>query len=294
MIEEFELVLCLGFFDGVHLAHQKLLNKTIEIAQEKHLQSAMMTFSDHILSQLKGEKFYYLSSINDKIKIAENIGFDYFYVLEVSPSLISLPADKFIEQFLCSQSYIVAGFDFTFGQFGKGNATLLKQQTCFQTIIISEVIYHHEKIGSTWIRNLLKNGDLDQANYLLSRPFSIEGEVIHGKSRGLGLGFPTANILNPGYLSIKSGVYVGSVLIDNNVYYGLINVGNNPTFDDAFESIEVYIFDFNKQIYGKTIQLSFLHYIRDEIKFNQVSELIEKMYEDELIGRQFLKKRGKL
>jgi len=286
--------MCLGFFDGVHLAHQKLMDKTIELAKESHLCSSMMTFSEYIMAHIRKERFYFLSSLQDKINKAEEKGFDYFYVLEVSQELINLPAPLFIDKFLAPQSKIVVGFDFTFGQFGKGNVELLRTYQSFETIVLNEMIYHEEKIGSTKIRECLKQGKLAEANYLLGSPYFIQGEVIHGKSRGKDLGFPTANILNPGYLSLHSGVYIGKIEIDGESFYGLINIGNNPTFDDAFESIEAYIFDFNRQIYGKHIKVSFLYYIRDEIKFNSVDELIDKMHEDETIGRAFIKEGGYL
>lgn len=294
VIEEKDLVLCLGFFDGLHIAHQELVRQTLKISKERNLKSGMMTFSDHILSTLKGERFYYLSSLQDKIDYASEVGFDYLYVLVVSKELISIPPLDFINRFLCVQSVIVVGFDFTYGQFGKGDTTLLKKQDCFKTVIVSKMIFHQEKIGSTKIRDLLIQGNLDEANELLGKPYSIKGEVIKGKSRGKELGFPTANILNQGYLSARSGVYVGKIVIDQEVFYGLINIGNNPTFEDAFESIEAYIFDFSGSIYGKVIEISFLHYIREEIKFNVINDLIQKMVEDELIGRKFLKEGGYL
>ncbi|MDD3478528.1 MAG: bifunctional riboflavin kinase/FAD synthetase [Candidatus Izemoplasmatales bacterium] len=291
-MNESNLALCLGFFDGVHLAHQTLLRETILQAKKRQLEPAMMTFSTHILSHIRKEPFFHLTSLNDKIEIARDMGFSYFYVLVVTDEMIGVSPQDFIDRFLSMQRLILVGFDFTFGFRGKGNAAWLQEQTSFETIVLPEMDYANEKIGSTRIRALIQEGQMEEAEMLLGMPYTIHGEVIHGKNRGKALGFPTANLRHEGYMRPKSGVYVAKVEIDGNRFDGLANIGDNPTFDDDDISIEVHILDFQGQIYGKRIALSFLHFLREEIKYHSVNDLIEQMMQDVLDARVILKERS--
>jgi len=286
-----ELAICLGFFDGLHIAHQTLMNKTIEEGKKRGLKTAMLTFSDHILSFLKKEPFSFITSLKDKISAARKLGFDFFYVLDVSEGLVRMEPSQFIDHFLKNQALVIVGFDFTFGNKGIGNATLLKQQTDFETIVIDEMDFEDEKIGTTRIRQCTKGGNMEEVAALMGKPYTIKGKVIPGKNRGKAMGFPTANIKNTGYLTPKQGVYISTVKIGKRRYKGIANVGKNPTFGDITESIEVYVMDFDGHLYGHTIELSFLHFIREEIKFNTVEDLIEKMKEDEMVSRNYFNER---
>jgi len=290
-LQETNLALCLGFFDGLHLAHIELLKRTILEGKKRGIQTGMMTFSTHILSFIYNSPFEYLSSIIDKTKEAEKLGFDYFYVLEVTDDLVSLDAKDFIHQFLVKQKLIVVGFDYTYGKYGKGDVTLLTKQKEFETIIVSEMVYDQKKIGSTHIRQLIKEGNVTLASVLLGRPYSIYGKVVPGKNRGKSLGFPTANIKNLGYLQPLSGVYIVNVIVNHKIHHGLANIGDNPTFDDTGVTLEVYIFDFEQDIYGSNIKLCFLQYLREEVKFSSKQELIDQMVEDEVITRSWFEKR---
>ncbi len=286
-----DLVVSLGFFDGVHVAHQTLLNKTLEIAAKSKKKSAMMTFSTHVLSYIQNQEFNHLTNLDEKAKIASKMGFDYLFVFEVTDNLIKLEPEIFISRFLACASIVVVGFDFTFGKHGKGNAELLKSSTLFETIVLDEMMYASEKIGSTRIREALLSGEIELANELLGYRYTISGEVIKGRGRGKYLGFPTANIDYDGYLLPKAGVYVTTTIIDGIEYESMSNVGDNPTFANKFVTFEVNIFKWSHSLYGKTVSIAFEKYLRDEIKYDSTSELVARMHIDEKETLEFFKKK---
>ncbi|PKL01588.1 MAG: hypothetical protein CVV56_00980 [Tenericutes bacterium HGW-Tenericutes-1] len=285
------LVVSLGFFDGVHVAHQTLLNHTLDIAKKNNKKSAMMTFSTHVLSFIQKQEFKHLTNLDEKAKIASKMGFDYLLVFEVSDDLVNLEPELFISRFLTCAHTVVVGFDFTFGKRGKGNIDLLKASTAFQTIVLDEMTYASEKIGSTRIREALSLGNIELANELLGYPYTISGEVIRGKGRGKYLGFPTANIDYDGYLLPKAGVYVTTTYIDGIEYESMSNVGDNPTFANKFVTFEVNIFKWSHSLYGKTVSIAFEKYLRDEIKYDSTSDLVARMHIDEKETLEFFKKK---
>ena len=290
-IEYNDLVIALGFFDGVHTAHLKLLKKTLEIAEKKEKKSAMMTFSTHVLSYIQRKDFKHLTNLHEKSKIASKLGFDYLFVFQVNDDLINLEPNTFINRFLKCASTVVVGFDFTFGKNGKGHSDTLKASTQFETIVLDEMTYDSEKIGSTRIREALESGNIDLANELLGYRYTISGKVIKGKGRGKYLGFPTANIDYDGYLLPKSGVYVTTIVIDGNEYESMSNIGDNPTFSNKDVTFEVNVFKWTQTLYGKTVSVSFEKYLRDEIKYESTSELIERMHIDEQVSIDYFKKK---
>lgn len=292
ILEQQHLALCLGFFDGMHLAHRALMNKTINEANKRHLQKGIMTFSTHVLSYLKDEPFFYLSSLEDKMECARKAGFDYFYVLDVTEGLVSMEPEEFITRFLKQQDLIVVGFDYSFGRYGKGKVDTLLQHKEFRTIVVQEMVYYHEKIGSTKIRDLIDHGNMEVASVLIGKNYQIKGEVVHGHGRGKGLGFPTANLANPGYLVPKTGLYIARTNIDGTCFYGLANVGFNPTFVNDGLSIEMYLFDTSLDLYGRVITIEFLSYLREEMKFDGVDALIKQMKLDEENAKRILQERN--
>ncbi len=286
------LVVSLGFFDGVHVAHQTLLNQTLEIAKKYNKKSAMMTFSTHVLSFIQKQEFKHLTNLDEKAKMASKMGFDYLLVFEVTEELVNLEPEVFISRFLSCAHTVVVGFDFTFGKRGKGNVDLLKSFTTFQTIVLDEMTYASEKIGSTRIREALSLGNIELANELLGYRYTISGEVIRGKGRGKYLGFPTANIDYDGYLLPKAGVYVTTTYIDGIEYESMANVGDNPTFSNKFVTFEVNIFKWSHSLYGKTVSIAFEKFLREEIKYDSTSDLVARMHIDEKETLEFFKKKG--
>lgn len=290
-INEENLVICLGFFDGLHQAHQALIRKAQLLKKEKNLKLAVLTFDKSIKLFMQNKKFYFLTSIEDKAEILKKFDVDILYVMKVSYDLIRISAEQFIEQYLKKIKVCVVGEDFTYGYLSKGKVAQLQACDYFDTHVIKEITFHGRKVGSTRIREDLNTGDLEEANFLLGRPYTITGEVIRGKGIGKDLGFPTANIDFTNYLLPRLGVYFSQVIYQNKEYYALTNVGKKPTFQEDTISVEAYIYDLDKDIYGEIIEIRFLKFMREEYYFDNLKALIEQIEKDRIEGLEMIKER---
>lgn len=272
----------IGFFDGIHVGHQSILNTLVNFGKSNNLKSVVITFDDSVLSLFKMSKN--LMDINDKIAILDKLNVDYLIVLKVSDNFMSLCAndfkDLYLEKLNCKA--VICGSDFSFAKNKEGNIKFIKENTNYKVIEVDDVYVNNDKISSTFIRNLLLEGKISQANELLFSPFKIKSNVVNGLEIGRTIGFKTANlkIRNQCYL-LKHGVYFGKVNIDNHIYKAMINVGFNPTINDNENlKIEAHILDFNKLIYNEEIELTFLKYHRDEIKFDNLESLKKQLIND--------------
>lgn len=292
MIKESGAIAVLGFFDGLHIAHMELIKKGYALKKETGKPLLVFTFDMSISKYLKNDPFYHLTSIEDKVKLLEPYGVDVLYVFKVSKEFISLEPDQFIQQYLIHMNHLVVGFDFTYGFRSVGTTKDLMKYDVFVTHVIPEKTYQDEKIGATQIRQALDDGEMDLANFLLDRNYQIRGEVIHGMGMGKQLGFPTANIDFTNYYLPKRGVYLTQVMIDNKLYYGVTNVGKKPTFKDQSMSLETYIFDINKDLYGIELSIEFIEFMRDEIKYASKEALIRQIYKDVERAKDLLKRRN--
>lgn len=290
-INEENLVICLGFFDGLHQAHQALIKKAQLIKKEKNLKLAVLTFDMSIKLFMQNRNFYFLTSIEDKAEILKKFDVDILYVMKVSYDLIKISAEKFIEQYLKKIKVCVVGEDFTYGYLSKGKVDMLQACNYFDTHVVKEITFHGKKVGSTRIREDLNLGEIDEANFLLGRPYTIKGEVIRGKGIGKDLGFPTANIDFTNYLLPRLGVYFSQVVYQNKEYYALTNVGKKPTFKEDTISVEAYIYDLNKDIYGEVIEIRFLKFMREEYYFDNLQGLIDQIEKDRINGLILIKEK---
>lgn len=290
-IKEDNLILCLGFFDGLHQAHQALIKKGQIIKRERNLKLAVLTFDQSIKLFMQKKPFYFLTSIADKAEILKKFDVDILYVMKVSYDLISHSPQSFIDQFLKNIKVCIAGEDFSFGYLSKGHVDTLQACPYFETVVIKEITYHGVKVGSTRIREDLDKGDLKEANFLLGREYTITGKVIRGNGIGKKLGFPTANIDFTQYLLPKLGVYFTKVIINDKEYYGMTNVGKKPTFPDNKITLETYIFDFDEDLYGKIIGIKFIQFLRDEYYFSNKDDLIDQIKQDRIQVLQIIEKR---
>lgn len=279
-IKEKNLVMCLGFFDGMHKAHKKLITEAVKIAKAKKLKTALFTFSMNVLNFIKNKDNQCLTTIEDKEQIAKDLGLDIIYVMKVSKGLVQMPAEEFIKRFLENTDTVVAGKDFRFGYKNQGDISLLTYNDNFYTIVIPEVKYLGNKISSSAIRESLKNGNIDLANHLLGRRYKITGEVVKGTQIGQKLGFPTANVDYTQYLMPKTGVYHTTVTVDGKKFIGATNVGNRPTFGKNLMTLETFIIGLEENIYGKTISVEFNSFIRPEKKYDDQTKLIEQIKND--------------
>lgn len=288
-----DLCLAIGFFDGLHLGHQSLISEVKRISKEKNLIPAVMCFNEHPLKVLKAQSVTYLTSTEDRIRILDELGIKHVFIITFTKAVASLSPQDFIDRYLNTihVKHLVCGFDFRFGHMNTGGIEDLKTQK-FSLSVMKPVMYDEtRKVSSTLIKQLLEEGNVKEANRLLTRPYKITGCVIHGKQRGRLLGFPTANIEMHDYASLKRGVYGVLFDVDGETYHGMANVGMNPTFHDINKlSLEVHIFNFDRDIYDKKASVRFYTFTREEHSFNNVNALKARLTQDKSQLKEFFKK----
>lgn len=294
-----EVIAAIGFFDGIHRGHQKVIETAIERAREHDILSAVISFHPHPSAILKAgdNEVRYITPLEEKKQVLESMGVDLFYIIEFTKELSALSPEEFLSQYIAELNVrdLIAGYDFTYGKKGAGNMIELtaKRDLPFSAEMISEQQEDGEKISSTRIRKLLSEGSMEKVNQLLGRPFVISGTVIHGSKRGRELGWRTANMsVDKDVLLPRKGVYAVRIQYDGKLFEGMASLGYNPTFryDDPDIRMEVHIFDFNKEIYGEQISVEWHHYIRDEMKFTNIDELVARIAEDEEISCAYFAK----
>jgi riboflavin kinase/FMN adenylyltransferase len=274
------LTLCLGNFDGVHLGHQHLLFKAIEDSEGP---VGVLLFSDNPAKYYDSKKSVsILTSLEDKIRILNGYNIDYAYIINIDKSFFKLSPEEFISQVLkpINPSLIVVGEDYSFGELGKGDPTLLK--SFFKVEVVDLVLKDGKKVSTQNIIEDIQTGQIKKANCLLGRSFEIKGKVIHGEANGRKIGFPTANIsLETNYVMPKTGVYAGIVYSRGRSFSSIINVGTNPTIGLLkHPRIECYIKGLHDDIYGETLYVNFIDFIREEKTFASLDELKVQLEKD--------------
>jgi riboflavin kinase / FMN adenylyltransferase len=291
------IAMALGFFDGVHKGHQQVIGEAISIAREKGIQSAVMTFDPHPSLVLGGRKedVLYITPINQKLEILEDMGVDVCFIVRFTSEFAQLLPEQFIRLFVkdLHAVHVVAGFDFSFGSKGKGDMKGMEEhgKGSFTVSVIDKCADSEEKISSTRIRRLLKDGQVEEVSRLLGRPFRITGTVVNGDKRGRTIGFPTANIEPElGTFVPERGVYAVRINVQGKVYDGVCNVGFKPTFNNPDVKklvIEVHILEFEKSIYGEMVSVEWYRRIRDEQKFSGIEELTAQIEQDKQTAIHF-------
>ncbi|MDJ1155912.1 bifunctional riboflavin kinase/FAD synthetase [Macrococcus caseolyticus] len=283
--------LAVGFFDGIHTGHQKVIETMICIAENKGLKKAVMTFDPHPSVVLNPEKQRtdYLTPMQEKKHILETMGIDYLFIVPFTSSLAKMEEHDFISNYFTKNHVkeVVAGFDFTYGKYGKGN--MLKLEADKEDFNVTTVERHalaDEKVSTTSIRKDLMHGDIESVNAQLGRLYKITGLVVQGEKRGRTIGFPTANVEpNENFVLPRLGVYAVTLKLDQTgkIYKGVCNVGVKPTFHDPEKqqvSIEVNIFDFKDSIYGERVEIEWYEFLRAEKKFDGIDSLIAQINAD--------------
>lgn len=289
-IPEEEIVLVLGFFDGVHLGHQKVIETGRKIAEEKGLKLALMTFNQHpsiVFQKVDPEKMQYLTSLAQKEAHMEQLGVDILYIIEFTSAFANLAPQVFVDEYMIGlhAKVVVAGFDYTYGKKEIANMALLPTyaEGRFEVVTVAQESFDEEKVSSTRIRSALQNGDMAQVNRLLGYIYEFEGTVVHGDARGRELGFPTANIKVKSTVRLpKEGVYVTKIKVGDKWYPSMGSIGHNDTFGQGRQlTVEIYILDFHQDIYGETVAIRWHHFLRDQVAFNGAQALIEQLKQDE-------------
>lgn len=282
--------IALGNFDGIHIAHKKILKNLINTCYQDKIDSSILLFKEHTLNSLNSNAEV-LSSLDDKLELLEGLGIDYVFKVDFD-SIRNMDPVEFIRCFLIQKLKvrgIFVGFDYKFGKFAKGDVKLLKSENLFGNIkiFVENPIYYKEKIvSSTKIKCLIENSYLKEAEILLGRKHFLRGVVVQGKKLGSKFGFPTANIqLLSNYSLPKEGVYFTELVIKGKNYYAATSLGKNITLEEKQSKIEAHILDFNDIIYGEVIKIRFIKKIRDMQKFNTLTELSEQVLKDAQLVR---------
>lgn len=282
--------LAIGFFDGVHIGHQAVIEAAKNEGNKRQIPTAVMTFDPHPSLVLGGrnEKVFYITLLQQKLQLFEEQGVDKVFVVHFTSDFAKLSPADFVDTFIRSLNirHVTAGFDFSFGAFGKGTMEDMRALSDgdYGVTVVDKKADELEKISSTRIRKLLQEGDMEAARTLLGRPFEVTGMVVHGDKRGRTIGFPTANVQAlEGAFIPASGVYAVRLLVQNKWYDGVCNVGYKPTFKDPNDkqlSIEVHILNFEKNIYGEEVHVTWYKRIRSERKFDGIESLKTQIEKD--------------
>ncbi|MDU5651406.1 MAG: bifunctional riboflavin kinase/FAD synthetase, partial [Clostridium perfringens] len=283
----------LGSFDGIHKGHLALINKSNELSRKNDSLSMVYTFKNHPRKFINKEGApKLLVTLHEKIRILEDLNVDLSSFVEFDKKFMELEPEEFIENLIKNYNVrgIVVGFNYRFGHKNKGDVKLLKKLCDLKGLelyVIEPFTYKSEVVSSTRIRKALSEGELEDANNMLGRYFSLNGEVVSGKKIGRTINFPTANLKNNDEIILpKIGVYYTNVEVNGEIYKGITSVGNNPTVNGKNTTVETHILNFDEDIYGKHIKLYFISKIRNEKKFNSLEELKEQLIKDKKFAEE--------
>ncbi|MFK3959283.1 bifunctional riboflavin kinase/FAD synthetase [Pseudalkalibacillus hwajinpoensis] len=296
---EHPAVMALGYFDGIHRGHQKVISTAKEIADDKGVESAVMTFYPHpsVVLGKSTPQTEAITPLDDKIELIEQLGIDVLYIVKFDTTIAGLTPQQFVDDYIIALSvvHVVAGFDFTYGSKGRGTMDSLPfhARNKFSQTVIDKVSQHDEKVSSTLIRSYIREGAVQNVKAVLGRNYTVKGTVVQGDQRGRTIGFPTANVdLKDEYLVPATGVYAVRMKTEGSWMSGVCNVGYKPTFYDEKPdqpSLEVHVFDYSGNLYGSFVEVEFHQKIRGEVKFSSVDDLIAQIGQDAKDAREILK-----
>lgn len=280
--------IALGNFDGVHMGHRALISQAVAKAKELGIKSAVFTFSNHPKNLFAGKTV--VKNIiyqEEKAALIEKLGVDYLFNIEFTQDIAKMNPMKFIDDLLVDKMNIreaFCGFNYRFGYQAAGNPDVLRKRGLVKGFNVNEigpVTIDGDVVSSTLIRGLIRAGDVEECEKFLGRKYSVGGEVVVGNRLGRTIGFPTSNIMiDENMVTPPNGVYITKCIYNGQVYDSVTNVGVKPTIGVFKKNMETHIFDFNKELYGKHIQVVFLKMTRDEVKFHSVEELSAQIVKD--------------
>ena len=296
---ERDTLLTVGVFDGVHLGHKYLISRLLEEAGQRNLLSGVVTFRQHPEELLSPRtRLPFLTDIEERIGLLKNEGVDFIITLSFTAELAQLSARQFVSllQKYLRMRGLVIGSDFALGKGREGDTNTLQklgQDMNFSVTVVPPYMINDEVVSSTTIRKALAGGDMRKVQELVGRPFSLQGKVVTGAGRGVGLGFPTANLdISSEQARPPDGVYASWAHIDGKTYQSMVNIGQCPTFGGGESTVEAYLVDYQGDLYGRELQIDIVARLRDEKKFDTVEELKEQVAEDVRQGRTILNSMG--
>lgn len=287
--------IALGNFDGVHKGHQEVIGLAIKKAREKGLKSAVFTFSNHPRNMLAGKQVVEnIVDPKEKIRLIDALSVDYFFCLPFDLQIQNTSPRDFLQGLLIDKLRMkeaCCGFNYRFGKDGAGSPGTLRElswELGFGLEMLDPYLIDGVLVSSSLIRQLIKEGNMEQCARYLGRRYALEGKVIQGNRLGRTISFPTSNVvIDPEMTAPADGVYVSRCRVGGLWHNSVTNVGNRPTIGDGVRAMETYIFDFESDIYGREIRVEFLKKIRDEIKFESVEALSKQIKKDCLTAREY-------
>jgi riboflavin kinase/FMN adenylyltransferase len=280
-------VLAIGNFDGVHRGHQALIAKAIATARDSGRPSGVMVFEPHPRAFfVPGEPHFPLTPLAEKLRIIETLGLKIAVVMPFDAHLAALSAEDFIDGILVrglGVGHVVIGYDFFFGRKRGGNPSTMVEagrRHGFGVSVIEPVAEGGEVFSSTETRLKLAQGDVKGAAAAMGRPWRVSGRVVGGARRGTGMGFPTANLPLPPGTALGHGIYAVRAIVDGAAHPAAAYLGTRPTFDDGSPVLEVFLLDFDGDLYGRTIAVEFVDFVRPDRKFDGADALVEQMTKD--------------
>lgn len=288
-------VLTIGTFDGVHLGHQKIIERVVATARQEGLLATIFTFFPHPRMVVQHDKSLKLiHTLEEKKQLLQQLGVNLLVVQPFNEAFAQLTAEEFVSTILVQHlnvKKVIIGYDHRFGRNRTANISdmrLFGEKYGFAVEEISVQEVDEVSVSSTKIREALNKGDVTTAEHYLGTPYSLTGTVVHGLKLGRTLGYPTANIqVTEDYKLIpKDGVYAVYSYIGERKVYGMMSIGKNPTIEGKGASIEVYFFDFNGDLYDRELTIYFVKYLREERKFSSVALLKKQLQDDETTARK--------
>ena len=285
-------IVAIGNFDGIHLGHKKIITCLIQRAKANRLMSLIMTFAPHPGKVTGKGQIQLLQTEAQKLERLSDLGVDAVFFAPFDATFAQLSSRDFFEQIVLAKLQareIIVGTNFRFGKNREGNVETLKvlADGNLPTVhSIPSVTVENEVVSSSLIRRLLQKGEIEKANSFLGLPYEIRGEVIQGRSRGKGLGFPTANLKSANEI-LPRGVFITLVKENGQEFPSVTNIGTRPTFGHIHTQIETHVLDVDRDFYGKLLKLHFLQKIRDEIRFDSAQALSDQIRSDVLATRRF-------
>lgn len=290
-------IVTMGTFDGVHKGHKKLLEKLVREAKKNNGESVVITYYHHPLEVIHSKTFPYLLTEKDiKKELLRELGVDCVLYLNFDKKMAEMTAESFLSEIIIGElqaKEIVVGYDTHFGKKREGNYSFLKkakEKFGYELHYVEPYKLDNRIVSSSIIRDLIREGNMQKAKEYLGREYSLVGNVVHGEHIGTEIGIPTINTVPiDDYKLIPAlGVYITSLLIDNKKFYGVTNIGYSPTLKRShIKEIETFIFDFDQNIYDKSVEIFFHRRIRDEKMFNTTQELINVINEDIKEAKEF-------
>ncbi len=293
-------VLTIGNYDGVHVGHRTIIEIVKGKAREISGTPMLMTFHPHPLHVLRPDKeLPSITPIKEKKRLIEEAGIEVLLIVPFTREFSQVTPEAYVRDILIGKLGIkglVVGYDFKFGKGGRGDIEGMKKYAetyGFFVEVVNAVTIGGEKVGSNKIRKLLQSGEIDKANLLLGRPYMISGKVVQGEGRGRVFGFPTINLKTDFDLVPPNGVYITEVMIEEKRLQSATNIGYSPTFGGQERTIETFIFDYDGDLYGRDVRLFFHVKLREEARFENVSELRQQIERDVRAARDYFAKRTK-